>query len=145
MYTELVFASSIKKEYNKDKIVDTLKYMIEDNEMDKAFEYPEHSFFKTSRGIDMFHSGSGYFDMRPSSKFYYEAVSEKYYLNVICNLKNYDNEILLFLDWIYPYLNNFDGEFLGYFRYEEFKIPTFIFYGRDRIEFKELGSNVNNS
>lgn len=49
-----------------------------------------------------------------------------WYINVRCNLKNYDGEIGAFLDWIMPWV--FAGpECLGYYRYESDDHPTLIY------------------
>ncbi|RUS01125.1 hypothetical protein EFW58_01156 [Bacillus velezensis] len=49
-------------------------------------------------------------------------------MTIRCNLKNYDNEIENFIEWISPFIYKKDGNyFIGYKRYEEDKEPELIF------------------
>ena len=57
-----------------------------------------------------------------------DDISNAYYLCVRANLKNYGEEIRKFLDWITPYLEKYEGEFLGFYRYEESEQPTLIYH-----------------
>jgi hypothetical protein len=49
--------------------------------------------------------------------------------SVTANLKNYDSEIEMFLDWISPYLDHYVGEVIGTWHYEEWINPVPISYG----------------
>jgi hypothetical protein len=50
-------------------------------------------------------------------------------------LKNYDNEIELFLNFLEPWIN--DKGFIGYQRYENCGLPTLIFMEDEKIKTKE--------
>lgn len=43
------------------------------------------------------------------------------------DIKNYDNEIEKFFEYIMSYVDASEGEFIGYKRYEEAQVPTLIF------------------
>lgn len=139
MYTELVLGVEIKRD---ERVSDILKYMLGDYDGDAPRceqirrDLPPHEFFKTERWHWMLVSDSFYFDGQTDSKLY--ITDTGVYLNVRCNLKNYDNEISLFLDWLSPYIITLG--FLGYERYEEFDHPTLIYnYGKDGIRYKHAG------
>ncbi len=59
-------------------------------------------------------------------------------LDVYCNFKNYDNELGLFLDWLYPQVDNVahssKTRFVGYSRYEKDADPTLIYWTPNGFE-----------
>ena len=57
-------------------------------------------------------------------------------LNVRCDLKNYEDEIELFLKWIYNYATT--RGFVGYMRYEEDYNPTLIYFTDKGVEYREV-------
>jgi hypothetical protein len=128
MYTEFHFNVELKEDTPK-KVINILKKMVKDNDI-VIHNLPEHDFFKTSRWEWMLCSDSYYFDADTHSTIREDA-SNTHYLCVRCNLKNYDNEIELFLNWINKYLAYYGGEFLGFYRYEEDDIPTLINYKQE--------------
>jgi len=124
MYTEFHFDSSLKRDTPKN-IIDALKFMTGETSL---FETePDHPLFKTKRWQFMLQCNSYYFDANTDSKLVYDKIGG-YYLNIKCNLKNYGHEIQHFINWIMPYLDKTDGEFIGFYRYEEFEEPTLIYY-----------------
>lgn len=131
MYTELVLGIEVE---NNKNVIDTLKYML--NDLDTHPEW-EHKLFKTDRWECMLNSDSYYFDGQTDSKLFIDNLNPNnpsYYLNVRCNLKNCDNEIYEFLDWLCPYIKT--NGFLGYSRYEEYEDPTLIYKVENVIEYK---------
>ena len=94
---------------------------------------PNHPLFETDRWRMLFTSDSYYFDGITNSVLDYDGIAEAYYLTVHSNLKNYDDEINKFLDFIRPYLDT--KGFLGYYRYEEDEDPVLIYnsYREDEI------------
>lgn len=124
MYTELHFNSELKKDLPED-VLKTLQYMI-DHENEPT-DLPEHELFKCDRWTMLFTCDSYYFDADTHSTLRFDEISNAYYLCVRANLKNYDSEIEKFIDWIEPYLKKFEGEFLGFYRYEKNKQPTLIY------------------
>ena len=58
-------------------------------------------------------------------------------LDVNCELKNYHNEIDLFLGFIEPYVS-IENNFIGYFQYETNLLPTLIYVKDEKIIFQDL-------
>ena len=120
-YTELVLGVELTSE---PTVIDTLKRMLDNNAKNKVVTI-NHPLFSTTRWAYMLLGDSYYFDGQTDSKLVYDTTSKSYYLNVRCNLKNYDDEIGKFLDWLCPYIKT-EG-FLGYSRYECDADPTLIY------------------
>ena len=132
MYTEFVFASELKKETPKE-VIDILKYMVGDVE-EYTCELPNNDLFKTRRWEFMLRCDSYYFDGKTSSIFVYDDIAKSYFITIRCNLKNYNSEIENFCDWISPYLKQYNNNFLGYHRYEEFNNPTLLYYVNGKVK-----------
>ena len=126
MYKELHFNVELKKD-TPDTVTNVLKHMLGGRQED-PYAPPKHEFFKTSRWNWMFNSDSFYFKADTHSTMRYCQTSNAYYLCLRFNVKNYDGEIEKFLDWIMPYVDAFDGDFFGFFRYEESDAPTLIHF-----------------
>lgn len=124
MYTELHFNSELEDGI-PEKVVETLKYMIGETE-ELPQSLPVCELFKTERWKIMLNCDSYFFDADTHSTLRFDKISNAYYLCIRTNLKNYDNEIEKFIDWIMPYLNKSEGEFLGFHRYEESEEPVLI-------------------
>lgn len=124
MYTELVMAIELKQDISKD-VMDVLWYMLGDSEDEDNLRIPPHDLFKTDRWNFMLRSDSYYFDGVTDSKMRKDFINGFFTLNIRCNLKNYDDEIEKFVDWIRPYSNT--TGFVGYKRYEENDEPTLIY------------------
>lgn len=127
MYTELVCAFELKKD-TPEKVIETLKYMLDYS--DEDIKTPDHELFKTHRWEFMLRSDSYYFTGTTDSSMRKDDIADSYIVNVRCNLKNYDDEIEKFLDWIKPYISKDymeEREFIGYSRYEEAERPTLIY------------------
>ena len=132
MYTELNIGVNLRSD-TPNNIIDILRYMLGDIDETKTTDHP---LFLTQRWRFMLVSTSYYFDGHTDSSIERDDITHEYKLNVRCNLKNYDGEIKLFLDFIRPYLET-EG-FLGYTRYEECDDPTLIYNNvyTDIIEYK---------
>lgn len=122
MYTELHFFVRLKPD-TPEKVTGILKDMVNQT---ANHDVPSHKFFKTSRWRILFNCDSYYFAADAHSYLRYDEIAKQYFLGVQSNLKNYDNEIGLFLDWIMPYVDAYEGQFLGYYRYEEDEEPVLI-------------------
>lgn len=130
MYTEFHFNSCLKKD-TPEEVINVLNYMLWVNE--EKPKLPKHELFETDRWQVMLKSDSYYFDADTCSILRYDDIGKEYFLCIRSNLKNYCNEIRKFLDWIHPYLDKLDGDFLGFYRYEETEYPTLIWYRNDGI------------
>ena len=124
MNTELHFNCKLKKDLPKI-VIETLQYMIDYK--NKPKKLPEHELFKCESWTMLFTCDSYYFDADTYSTLRFDEISNAYYLCIRANLKNYDREIEKFIDWIMPYLNVYEGKFLGFYRYEESEQPTLIY------------------
>ncbi len=127
MYTEIVVGCQLKIDTPKE-VIEVLKYMIDHTE-EKPY-LPKHKFFKCSRWHMVASCGSYYFGVHDShSLILYDDISKAYNLSIRANLKNYDNEITLFIDWLRPYIDRGSGrrEFFGYSIYEEADEPELYF------------------
>jgi hypothetical protein len=119
MYTQLCYNAALK-ENTPDIVVNILYFMTGEREF--VTELPNHPLFETSRWRVMLRMNSAYFAADTHSKLFVRYGD--YYLNIMCNLKNYDNEIEKFIAWLEPYV---EEGFLGYYLYEESDIPTLIY------------------
>ena len=124
MYTELHYNAELKSNVPED-VIEILRYMIGNTETKP--KTPKHDLFGDTRWSSMLQSDSYYFDADTFSTLRYDNISVSYFLCIRCNLKNYQNEISLFTDWIRPYIRKNKGDFLGFFRYEESEEPSLIY------------------
>ena len=134
MYTELVLGVELNA---TKEVLQKLKFMLGTSGRDVNIKHPLFSCKNNTptRWSSMLISGSYYFDGQTDSKLFHDNICGGDYLNVRCNLKNYDNEIKLFLDWLCPYIAT-EG-FLGYTRYEENYNPTLIYKENNEIVYKD--------
>ena len=119
MYTEFHFNVALRDDTPRE-VIDILKFMLGDSTTRP--QLPDHELFTTSRWRYMLRTDSCYFPAQTSS-----MLGEYNELSIRCNLKNYDNEIKFFVDWIIPYLHPSNGKFLGFYMYEEDEHPTLIY------------------
>ena len=131
MYTELHFNSELKQD-TPESVIKILEFMLGNGE--EPAELPNHELFDTTRWRGMLKGDSYYFDADTHSTLRFDDISKSYYLCVRCNVKNYDDEIEKFIDWVMPNLDKYDGDFLGFSRYEETEEPTLIYYRADGTE-----------
>lgn len=126
MYTEVYICSKL----TKDVPMDILKYLFTDNfklPIPEDLKLPDHPFFKVERWFQIGHCCSYYHIPYPTSDLRFDETSKNWYLVSRSDIKNYDNQIELFFDWVMPYLDKCEGEFIGYSRYEEFDEPKLYF------------------
>ena len=132
MYTELHFNVKIKQDAEEaHKVLDFIfdesrdqdgghhKFIVDNN--------LTHKWFSTKRWWWMFFGGSAYFTAPTQSEFKKIGdYDEKKTLSIRCNIKNYSDEIEEFIDWVKPFTTAFNGDFLGFYRYEENETATQI-------------------
>ncbi len=124
MYTELHYNTELKRDV-PENVLDLLRFML--GKIEQSPETPEHALFDTDRWTHMLRHDSYYFDADTHSTLRYDQIAEGYFLCIRCNLKNYDQEIEKFIEWIRPYIAGLDGDFLGFMRYEETEDPVLIY------------------
>lgn len=124
MYTELHFNAELNRDV-PESVLAALRYMVGAEDAEPA-TLPDHPLFKTERWPYMLRCDSYYFPADTHSTLRLDDIAKAWYLCIRSNLKNYDDEIGKFLDWVSPYV--FAGtECLGYYRYEETDDPTLIY------------------
>ena len=136
-YTELNIELAVKV---TDNVLHVLEFMTGQSE-DKNFEIPTHPLFKSPRWEYMLCCESVYFSHTAHSSIDDPCFGEddaddshkNRVLNVRCDLKNYEDEIENFLDWIRHYTRT--RGFIGYMRYEEDADPTLIYFTQDSVEY----------
>ncbi len=124
MYTELHYNAELKSNVPED-VIEILRYMIGNTE--NKPKTPKHDLFGDTRWHCMLQGDSYYFDADTCSTLRYDSISNSYFLCIRCNMKNYNDEISLFIDWIRPYIRKDEGDFLGFSRYEESETPDLIY------------------
>ena len=139
MYTEFILNIDLRAD-TPNQVIETLEYMIKDHSNDYTFTLPDHPLFKkyispydkdkkpqSTRWYYMLTCGSAYFQGIPASRIRTDAITRRCEVSIFCNLKNYNSEIELFLDWIFPYVHQTYLRFCGYIRYEEDEAPSLLF------------------
>ena len=116
MYTQLVINTKIRDDISNE-IINILAFLFNGEELNEDI-IPEHKFFKCQRWELIGRCG------------YILSATSQYkggYLFSKSELKNYNNEIELFIDWLKPYICEYSDEFIGYWLYEEYDKPELIF------------------
>lgn len=137
MYTELNVSMNLKLDENT---LEVLRVMLGEREIGADIKLPDASLFRddVQRWKFMLMSDSFYFDHTASSSLvnkmpWADEDNMERVLNVRCDLKNYRDEIELFLKWIYNYATT--RGFVGYMRYEEDSDPTLIYFTEDGVKY----------
>lgn len=134
MFTELVLATELK-ETLPEEVKDVLMQMTSQANCEPT-ALPAHKFFKTQKWKKMLVADSHYFAGRAYSLLTYDDFSKVYSLSIRCNLKNYDNEIELFLDWLSPYIAT--SGFLGYILLEGADDPELIYFKNNELMIRAI-------
>lgn len=124
MYTELHYNARLRQD-TPEKVLQTLRHMLDDD-APPPDPLPYHPLFATRRWEWMLRCDSYYFAAQTASTLRYDDIAQTHFLCIRCNLKNYDSEISHFVNWINPWVNANDGDFLGFSRYEESENPCII-------------------
>lgn len=118
MYTDFHLHDVYVKTTSPPWVLKALKWMCGSREdyPDDWQGFKDHPLFETTRWKWMLPT---------------DALVEGRRLSFTSSLKNYEDEIGKFLDWLEPHVGGVD--FVGYYRYEEFVNPTLIYMERDRF------------
>lgn len=117
MYTEIF----VKVEIKDESVVKVIQHMIsQDKTILEYSEIPDHSLFLKPRWQFMLNCSS--YVPKAVKDFWFDEISESQWLVSRSDLKNYDQEIEAFFDWIKPYCLNVG--MIGYSLYEERSEPT---------------------
>lgn len=118
--------------------IQVLKWMINDPPHDPytspPFELPKHPLFGDTRWKFMLQCsacwpGAIFSHLEENSWVEHQV---EWQFSVRCHVKNYADEIKLFLDWIWPHL--YKGHMmLGYFQDEDKNFPTLIMCDEEKL------------
>jgi hypothetical protein len=139
-YTELIFGCSLKEDTPRN-VIKTLEYMMDKSDfksIDKSvalyhYTLPDHEFFNHRRWEHMFNASSQMFGVNEAiSEMWHSTITKCYHISTRSSIKNYENEIELFLDWIKPYIRYGSGAHNLYaiVTYESGE-PVFYYNGND--------------
>ena len=153
MYTEFIFGCELSKNTPKE-CIDALDYCINDTwengvpvkkpkyENPQTYEekrFNENYIDRTTSQKDLeafyekydfsrlFQSCSYYFGAaNPIGKFFYDEISDSYHISTRADLKNYNQQIQNFIEYIRPYVIGGSGtkDVFAYVQYEEDDFPT---------------------
>ena len=124
MYTEIVTNLDFREDLPAE-VIDALNYM-SGNTDQRPDNLPDHPLFQTDRWDYMLRCSSYYFVPRSYCDFFQGRIGG-WFLSCRSDLKNYGSEIEKFFDWIAPYVDDPEGSFMGYSRYEESNEPKLYF------------------
>lgn len=121
MYTELIFQGKTIAQL-PDDIKNLFTYFFTDDNGDipNKSDIPAHPLFKCPRWRHIGHMSSYTFIPFPLRHMESHIIGESSHVFLRSDLKNYDDEIVLFLDWIDPYMQIY----YGWHWYEEDDLPT---------------------
>ena len=131
MYTELDLKVAIKD----DPIVVNILKDLSTGGSSTVKGRLDHPFFETDRCDAVGCGGSYYFDGQPHIQFIYDEIAKCWFLTTCFNLKNYNQEIEKFLDWLCPYILT-EG-YIGTYWYEEAFEPRNIYKENGKIKIGE--------
>lgn len=127
-FTEFQFGARLPKE-TPEEVIEALNVMVGNREARRIEHAPKHPLFECDRWAHMFTAYSAHFSTRGMAELVWVDTYNSWCLTVHSSFKNYNDEITKFVDWISPYLEEIDGDFLGYHRYESDRLPTLIIKG----------------
>ncbi len=119
MYTE-IYVNVDLKEDTPTEVLNTLRAMC-----DKDGDSPLLAD-KPRRWSYLFNDGSYYTPLTDCGKFTYDDIAGQWSLLGKGDIKNYEGEIEAFFEWLMPHIDAYEGEFIGYHRYEEKLLPTLM-------------------
>ena len=118
MYTE-IYVNVDLVEDTPQKVIDVLEAICCSNELPEG--YP-------SRWEYLFSSGSYYTPNTCVSKLSFSTISKQYSLLGKGDIKDYNDEIVQFFEFIEPYVDKLgEKTFIGYYRYEESEEPVLVY------------------
>src|SRR5687768_4686159 len=102
MYTELILGCKFKEE-TPESVIKVLQAMVTGlDAMNELQEIPDHPFFKSDRWRILFSCSSYYFAVNQANREMWNDSGWR--ISTRSNIKNYDDEIEKFLDWIKPWI-----------------------------------------
>lgn len=120
MYTEIFVNVDLRTDTPPD-IIATLKAMCAKDADSPLLKD------KPSRWSYLFSDGSCYTPKTECRKLTYSDTGKHWSLIAKGDIKNYEDEIETFFEWLMPHIDGEAGEFIGYSRHEENLTPE-LFY-----------------
>lgn len=142
MHTELYISCQVKKDI-PDNVKSILYCLFTHGcRYCRTDSFPDHPFFYCNRWEYVGKGNSFYFTPFSTSKIM--ELPNGIYITSRSDLKNYDNEIEHFFDWISPYLDMEESSHVGHIRYEEHMAPTLLFFCKNKIvKMSTLAKSLN--
>lgn len=124
MYTEIYVNVDLKENTPKE-VIDTLCVMCGDDDWPSDWPHPK-------RWLYLFNNGSYYTANTSAAELTFDDISQQWSLIGKGDIKNYNNEIQAFFEFISPWVDPQSGDktFIGYMRFEESAEPE-LFYVKD--------------
>jgi len=136
MYTECILGCRLKENVPAD-VLETLNFMFREFKAGEPAQVPwPNSNHPTGERCNwMLHSGGSCYFGAPSGDRTLQPDGLGVRLSARFNIKNYDNEIESFLEWLRPHIQQGSGtrEFFAIVTYEEQAEPT-IYYLDNPVE-----------
>lgn len=115
LYTEVFFRADIREDA-PEEVVSALTAIVAGG---GSTPHIDHPLFRCERWQQLGTCSSAYFSSPAGSFILTDPYTGTLAVVLHANLKNYDDEIAKFFDWVDPYVDAFPGEFLGYSLYED--------------------------
>ena len=119
MYTEIYVNVDLKQDV-PEHILNVLREMCSGQGEGRLDAYPQ-------RWGCLFSSNSFYTPLTECASLTFNEIRGGWSLLGKGDIKNYNREIELFFEWISPWVYGDPGDFIGYHRYEEQRVPTLVF------------------
>lgn len=108
IFTGLHYNTELKT-WVPESVINVLRYMLGETENEPVL--PNHELFGNTEWRFMLQGNSNCPDAGTHSTLRYNNISESYCLCIRCNLKNCNDEIALFCNWIRPYIDKIEVVF----------------------------------
>lgn len=119
MYTEFFFRAELKRD-SPAEIIEWFRHTLDPEKPYLSMvPFDDHSFFQCERWRSVFWSSSAYFPTGKSAFYSGEGAYDDPHFTIHSSLKNYGGEIEEFVEWVSPFIDASDGDFLGYSLYED--------------------------
>lgn len=124
-YTEMHYNVKLVERVPK-KVIDVLTYLGGTSHAKPPETLPDHALFSTARWGMISVGRSYYINTLPHYLFQRDPISKTFFLGIKTQIKNYENELELFIDWIDPWVDAEKDDFLGFIRDESSQDPILV-------------------
>lgn len=123
MYTEIYVNVDLKSEV-PEEVLAVLRAMCGDENQTPLDDKP-------GRWRMLFGNGSYYTPLTSCANLTFDKIRNGWSLLGKGDIKNYGNEIEAFFEWLMPWVDGEEGDFIGYKRYEESQTPELVLLAND--------------